>query len=281
MIVKPEHPMELCVELREKELVLYGFGGAGSRIGNWCDENQIEYVYADRAAEEKQLLTDKRVIMPEELPKEYPNANIVVTSIVYYNEIVERLLSLGISKENILSYRLFMPGQVRWKELELSTEWGTHEGRVERIAKLLPKDIASVADYGEGKGGIRKYLDASVTYYPLDYVRRSEETILCDFDKDQLPDIRTEVTICTATLVFLDKAERLIRHLCTHTEELIVVSYVTTDKFSDEDGRRASGYRSDYSEAELVKMFATEGFALKESCADPANRIDTIYVFYK
>jgi len=281
MIVKPEHPMELCLKLREKELVLYGFGGAGSRIGTWCDENHIEYVYADRAADEKQSLTDKRVLMPEVLPKEYPDANVVVTSIVYYNEIVERLLSIGVAKENILSYRLFMPKEVYWKDLEHTTEWGKHEGRVERIAGLLPKDIASVADYGEGKGGIRKYLDASVTYYPLDYVRRSEETILCDFDKDQLPDIRTEVTICTATLVFLEKPERLIRHLCTHTERFIVISYVTTDKFPDVDGRRASGYRSDYSEEDIVKMFRAEGFTRKEICADPANRIDTIYVFYK
>ena len=281
MIVKPEHPMELCLKLREKELVLYGFGGAGSRIGTWCDENQIKYVYADRDAKEKQSLTDKRVITPEALLKEYPDANVVVTSIVYYNEIVECLLSLGIAKENILSYRLFMPGQVRWKDLEFSTEWGTHKGRVERIAGLLPKDITSVADYGEGKGSIRQYLDSSAKYYPLDYVRRSEATILCDFNKDELPNLGTEAAICTATLVFLEKPERLIRHLCTHTERFIVMSYVTTDKFPDVDGRRASGYRSDYSEDDIAKMFATEGFTLKEKCADPANRIDTIYVFVK
>lgn len=281
MIVKPEHPMELGARLREKALVLYGFGGAGSRIGAWCNENQIKFVYADRDAVEKQALTDKRVVMPEALPEEYPDANVIVTSILYYNEIVERLLSIGVVKENILSYRLFMPREVRWKDLEHSMEWGTHEGRVERIVGLLPESIASVVDYGEGKGSIRKYLDSSVEYYPVDYVRRSKETILCDFDKDELPNIRTESAICTATLVFLEKTERLIHHLCTYTECLIVISYVTTDKFSDVDGRRASGYRSDYSEDDIIKMFKAGGFTLKEKCADPANRIDTIYVFVK
>lgn len=281
MIVRPEQPKELCAKLREKPLVLYGFGGAGRRIGKWCDENQIEYVYADRVAEEKQSLTDKRVIIPEVLQKEYPDANVVVTSIVYFNEIVERLLSLGVTKENILSYRLFMPNEVRWIDLEHSTEWGTNEGRVERIAGLLPNDITSVADYGEGKGSIRRYFDSSVKYYPIDYAVRSEATILCDFDKDELPSIKTEAAVCTATLVFLEKTERLIRHLCIHTERSIVISYVTTDKFPDADGRRASGYLSDYSENDIVNMFLAGGFALKEKCADPANRIDTIYVFVK
>ena len=281
MIVKPEHPEELYARLVNKPLVLYGFGGAGIRIGAWCDENRIDYVFADQVAEQKQAMTDKKVLLPEDLPKEYPDANIVVTSIVYYNEIVERLLKFGIAKENIISYRVFMPGVVRWKDLEHSTEWGMHEGRVKLIAGLIPCNIKSVADYGEGKRSIKKYLCPSVRYYPVDYIKRSDATILCDFDKDELPDLRTDVSICTATLVFIEKIERLIRHLCVHTAHFVVISYVTTDIFSDIDGRRASGYVNDYSEREVINRFQENGFALKNKCADPANKLDTIYVFSK
>lgn len=281
MIVKPENPEELLAKLKEKPLVLYGMGGAGIRIAKWCDEHQIEYSFADQAAEQKRALTDKPVLLPEGLVPEFSDANIVVTSIVYYHEIVERLLQLGIARENILSYKVFLMNGIRWKDLEESTVWGTHRGRMELIAGLLPLGTKSVADYGEGKLSLKQFIDISIVYYPIDYKKRSEETILCDFDKDALPDLQAEAVVCTATLVFIEKAESLLQHFCRNAACTILLSYVTTDIFPDTDGRRASGYVNDYSEKELIAMFQKSGFVLKEKHADPANKLDTIYLFCK
>lgn len=281
MIVKPEKPEELLRLLKERPLVLYGMGGAGTRIAKWCDEHWIEYSFADQAAEQKRKLTDKPVLLPEDLLPEFSDVNIVVTSIVYYNEIVERLLQLGIARENILSYQVFLMSGIRWRDLEESTVWGTHRGRMELIAGLLPSGTQSVADYGEGKLSLKQFIDASIVYYPIDYRKRSEETILCDFDKDVLPGLQTEAAVCTATLVFIDRAEVLLQHLCRNTAYTILLSYVTTDIFPDTDGRRASGYVNDYSEKELIEMLQRGGFAFRKKCADPANRLDTIYLFCK
>lgn len=279
MIVRPSNSQKLISLLREKPLVLYGFGGAGSSIGHWCDENQIDYIFADQHAAQKQKNTDKRIISPERLVKEYSDANIVVSSIIYYDEIVKNLLAMGIEEENILSYQLFFPEHIRWSDLENSTVWGTHMGRVKKIADWIPTDVESVADYGAGKLSLKKFLKPAVLYYPIDYIKRSEETIVCDFDKDNFPDIKTDISVCTATLVFIERVEDLLEHICSHTFRTIILSYVTWEAFSNTAGRRVSGYINDFTEDNIRQMLLKYGFILKEIRPDPANKIDTLYLF--
>lgn len=279
MVVRPSNPQKLISRLRGQPLVLYGFGGAGSRIGQWCDENGIDYVFADRQAEQKQKETDRSVIPPERLAKDYPNANIVISSMIYYDEIKENLLSMGIPKENLLSCQLFFPERVTWRELEHSTEWGTHMDRVKLIADWIPKKASSVADYGAGKLSLREFLEPTVLYCPIDYVKRSEDTVVCDFDRDSFPEIRTDIAVCTATLVFLERAEKLLEHICAHTAQSIILSYVTREKFSNTAGRRASGYVNDFTHHDLQKLLLRHGFTLAEMRPDPANQIDTLYLF--
>lgn len=279
MIVRPSNSQKLISLLRKKPLVLYGFGGAGSSIGNWCDENEIDYIFADQHAAQKEKDTNKRIILPELLAKEYSDANIVVSSIIYYDEIVKYLLAMGIKEENILSYQLFFPERIHWSDLEYSTIWGTHMGRVKEIADWIPTEVKSVADYGAGKLSLKEFLNPAVLYYPIDYIKRSEETIVCDFDKDNFPDIKTDVSVCTATLVFIERVEELLEHICSHTFRTIILSYVTWEAFSNTAGRRVSGYINDFTEDNIQQMLLKHGFILKEIRPDPANKIDTLYLF--
>lgn len=281
MIIDPKEPSELKKKLKEKKLVLYGFGGAGINIAKWCDENDIDYVFVDRDAMNKQKNTDKPIYQPDDLPVKFPNSNIVISSIIYFDEIKENLLKMGLPEENLLSYSEFMPEVITWKELEKSTVWGMNKERVEKISELIPDDVDSVADYGEGKINLRNFLSQNIKYYPFDYIKRSELTVLCDFDNDMLPNIDADVSVCTATLVFLKKAEDLIEHICKHTQKMIILSYVTTDVFSNVSGRRVSGYLNDFSEAEIIHIMDKNGFEFFGKENDPANSIDKIYMFRK
>lgn len=281
MIVNPQNAHQLIPMLQAKSLVLYGMGGMGIRIAQWCDENKIEYIFADQDAEKKRGDTDKTVIIPEILKKEHPDANIVISSIVYYDEIVRKLLSFGINQKRILSYKLFIAPNITWKDLEHAVAWGEHIGRVKTISEWIPTAAQSVSDYGEGKLSLKKFLNPNVKYYPVDYITRSNETILCDFNSDNFPKIKTDVSVCTATLVFIITASLLLKHLCENTTHTIILSYVTRDVFSDVDGRRASGYVNDFTQEDIIKICLTYGFILKEKRPDPANKIDTLYLFGK
>lgn len=281
LVVNPRNPSKLVSILKAKPLVLYGMGGAGIRIAQWCDENKVDYVFADKDADKKQGILDKTVVIPEALKKDYPNAHIVITSIIYYDEIVEKLLSLGIDKKCILSYKMFIPGAATWKDLENTTVWGEHIGRVKAIAQWIPGDAASVADYGEGKLSLKKFLAPNIQYYPIDYIRRSQKTIICDFNNGDFPKIKADVSVCTATLVFITAADSLLKHLCQNSSNTVILSYVTLDVFPNIDGRRASGYVNDFTQDDIIDFFLTYGFILKEKQPDPANKIDTLFLFSK
>ena len=262
MVINPQEPQKLVSFLNKKPLVLYGCGGMGASIAQWCDTNGVHYIFADQDAARKPRDTNQQIITPEQVAENFSNANIVISSIFYYGEIQEKLLALGICREHIFSYQMFLPEKITWRDLEHSTIWGMHTGRVELIAEWVPANARSIADYGAGKLSLQQFLEPSAAYYPIDYVKRSEETIVCDFDHGRLPNLQTDVAVCTATLVFIEHAEKLLEHICTHTAQRIILSYVLLETFPDIEGRRASGYLSDLAEPEIHAILKKYGFYL-------------------
>lgn len=61
----------------------------------------------------------------------------------------------------------------------------------------------------------------------------------------------------------------------------MILSYVTLEKFPNKAGRRASGYVNDFSQEQFLTMLSTCGFRLEAAMPDPANNIDTLYLFVK
>ncbi len=44
---------------------------------------------------------------------------------------------------------------------------------------------------------LREFLSKDVTYYGLDYTSRSDDTIVCDLNAREFPDIKTDVVFCS------------------------------------------------------------------------------------
>ena len=279
MIIHPEKPEQLIRLLKSAPLVLYGMGGAGLRISKWCDENQISYVFADKNAEIKQKETHKTVICPQQLVELYPDAHIVISSIIYFEEIRQELLRLGISEERVLSYSRFMPEHILWSALDDNIDWDLMRFRVEMFSEWIPADVRSVVDYGAGKMYLREYLAPEVAYFPVDYIRRDEQTILCDLNVGLFPEIQTDAAVCSGGLEFIYTAEALLAHVCAHTNKMVILSYLGVDHFPDIDGRRASAYVSDLSEKQIIDLMASNGFRLEKKVADPVNHACKVYLF--
>lgn len=281
MIIQPKNPNELIKFLKSAPLVLFGMGGAGVRIGKWCDEHEIEYAFADRDAENKQRETTKKVMLPEQIKSMGLNANIVVSTIIYYDEIQNELLDMGIDKKHIFSYKIFMPDDIMWSDLDDNIDWDLMHFRVEMFSKWITEDIKSVVDYGAGKMFLKQYLNADVKYFPVDYIRRNEQTILCDLNSGIFPEMQTDAAICSGVLEFIYTAEQLLKHVCIHTNKMIILSYLGTDNFADIDGRRASAYVSDFSEQDIVNLMNDNGFNLIKEVCDPVNHACMVYLFKK
>ena len=286
MIIKPNNPEELVGFLKTKPLVLYGMGDTGLRISKWCDEHGIDYIFSDKNALALQTTSEKKVITPESILNEHKDANIVVSSIVYNKEITEELLQIGIEKKRIFPYSLFMPDEVSWVELEDNklADWELMSKRYEIISEWnwIPNEVKTVADYGAGQKFIKKYLPASSEYYPIDYIDRGDNTIHCDFNEGCFPNIVTELSVCTGTLMYVKPAKELISHICKHTLHTVIFSYVILEGFSDINTRRHSSMCNDFTAQEIMDMFSLNQFEVQDRKDDTkGNSTMSLFLFKK
>ena len=281
MVIKVENLEELKQQLIKKQLVLYGMGTIGMTIAQWLDQQEISYVFADRKALEKQPSVDKTVITPETVICSYKDANIIIATNVYFEEIKALLLKNGFSETQILSYALFVPQNIVWADLEDTINWELMRPSVELFSNWLDDEECSVADYGAGQMYLKAFLKPNVSYYPVDYIKRFEETIICDLNSGIFPNLEVDVAVFNGVLEFLTTSEELLLYSCARAKRKVILSYMTVDRFPNSEARRTSGYVSDLSEKQIIAILGRCGFSLTQKQPDPLDSTDTIYLFEK
>nr|WP_314462287.1 hypothetical protein [uncultured Clostridium sp.] len=281
MVIKVEDMEELKNNLTLKPLILYGMGTIGMEISHWLDSQQIEYTFVDRNAIEKQKLVNKPVVTPESLKTDYMKANIIISTNIYFDEIKTKLLESGYSESQIIPYTLFVPQNIIWPDLEDNINWDLMKPSVELFSKWIDENIKSLVDYGAGQMYLKTFLPKDVKYYPVDYMKRFDDTIVCDLNKGNFPDLQADAAVLNGVLEFLITAEDLIKHVCEKTANIIIISYMTVDRFPNITGRRTSGYLSDLTELKIIELLDDGGFRLVKKESDPLDNTDTIYLFEK
>lgn len=267
MVIRPENPDKLLKLLREKPLVLYGLGHTGKLIAKWCGDKGITYVISDKRAVELRESGVENVVLPQDIVRSYPSANVVILSILYREEIMKDLLYLGIKEEQIIQPFIFMPNKVEWADMEAEnqTDWDCMRERFQVIAEWgwIPQNVKSVADYGAGQKYIQAYLADSTVYYPIDYIDRGTGTIICDFNQREFPDIYAELSACIGVLMYIEPAKLLISHICAHTNRRIIFSYITLECMPDIEGRKRIGMCNHFTDQQVADLFAEEGYQLQ------------------
>lgn len=281
MRIQPKDPKILKAQLKERPLVLFGAGSLGMKIEEYCDCNNISIsCLVDNNATTK-VKHQRKIVLPHEIREKYFDANIVISSNIFFDEIKQQLQRLGVPESQILSYQIFLPEEVTWLDLDSTAEWERMRIRVKKMAEWIDESISSVADYGAGEMYLKTLLPMTVKYFPIDYIKRTEETILCDLNKDLFPKISTDLAVLSGVLEFLKTAEKLIDHITTSTQKHIFLTYMTLDRFPAIEGRRASAYVNDFSEQQIIDMFAKDKFVLRDKLSDPAHSINTLFWFEK
>ena len=281
MTVRVENPQGLKTVLTRRRLVLYGMGTIGMEISRWLDQQGIRYIFADKDAQEKQRAVGKPVISPQVVTSQYQDANIVIATNIYFDEIKALLLEHGFSEEQIISYAVFIPSNTVWADLEDSIDWSLMRPSVELFSQWLDADDRSVADYGAGQMYLKTFLPQDAAYFPVDYLQRFAETIVCDLNTGSFPDLDVDVSVLNGVLEFLVTAEALLLHACRKSGKKVILSYMTKDRFPNQDARRASGYVSDLTEKRILHIMNTCGFRLAKREPDPLDATDTIYLFVR
>lgn len=165
-------------------------------------------------------------------------------------------------------------GKRSWEELEYFDE--SWKKRIEQMASyIVPGE--SVIDLGCGKMWLKPLLSNSI-YYPVDYKRRDESTVVANLNGHEYPDIQADVAFVSGTLEYIEDYEWFVREVCSRSNKCIV-SYCTTECFPDLNVRNQKAWKSHLSRSTLLRLFTKNGMHVDtESNAIARN---PIFVFSK
>lgn len=88
--------------------------------------------------------------------------------------------------------------------------------------------------------------------------------MLCDFNKYEFPQIKTELSDCLWVLMYIESAKELVNHLCMNTKDTVILSYVTYEALPNIEARMYSSFINDFTEQQIIDFFATGGFDYKD-----------------
>ena len=146
----------------------------------------------------------------------------------------------------------------RWRNPQnLDAAWGQ---RAQFVARFVPRQV-SLLDLGCGAMQIEKFLQAGTAYIPCDLVPRDGRTLVCDFNKEgvpQLPGVGA-VTVL-GVLEYIQDAPSFIRSLRLYNVP-VLISYCPTDLTSHLD-REAQGWVNHFSLAFLSQLIESSGFGI-------------------
>lgn len=151
----------------------------------------------------------------------------------------------------------------RWMALEdkESKPWSARSV----VAAAWLESQTSVVDLGCGLMKLRAYLKEDQIYIPVDVIARDEDTIVCDLNTEDLPEIEATSVAALGLLEYIHDVEGLLTRLsCRH--DVLVVSYCVVDASqSMTTARRGHGWVNDYSSEELEHVFRSCGWRIEDS----------------
>lgn len=147
-----------------------------------------------------------------------------------------------------------------WRDDQsLDTVWDTR-------TKLMVRDIAAgsrVIDVGAGSQVARAMLPSGSEYVPVDMVPRSPDTIVCDLNRDTLPDLRADWVIASGVIEYVYDAARFISWLPVVAPR-IVMSYEAADG-QTRYYRRSQSWVNDFTSEQMLIMLRQKGLRVDDT----------------
>jgi len=160
--------------------------------------------------------------------------------------------------------------QKDWKNIEYFDE--SWKNRLKEMATYIPANT-TVLDLGCGPMWIKEFITHK-KYYPVDYKKRSDDTIICDFNKHEFPDLNVDYTVVSGCLEYVEDYKWFIKQISVHSGAC-VISYCCTDVIKDINARKGLAWVNHLSKEQLIACFAEYGMSL----ASENNNIKGNFIF--
>lgn len=221
---------------------------------------------------------------------------ILIGSIIYRTEIAFQLKDMGFEEEKHFIWGIAFVGDNECKRLWKHTEWKDNSlarngcendehflSRLGIAARLIDwKEIKTLIDLGASNERIRVFLPEDIQYIPVDYIRFTEETVLCDFNKYEFPfngyDAKTTCILSMGTLYYCKDWRWYLRTVSEHCT-CFILGYDDFPRLSREYRRTNWSRYNALFDHEIVRYMLGLGFDLTDA-VDFRLRT-TIYKFEK
>ena len=161
----------------------------------------------------------------------------------------------------------------KWQDIEyFDARW---KQRIALMAGFIAEN-KTVLDLGCGKMWLQEFLPKNCTYLPVDYVARTENTIVCDFNRHEFPVQKADIAFVSGCLEYVVDAKWFIQKI-TNQVDSCIISYCTTDFFPNIAEREERTWVNHFSEKEVIALFEENGFGMKNKIMTDTN--NQIFVF--
>jgi hypothetical protein len=160
-----------------------------------------------------------------------------------------------------------------WKDIEYFDE--TWKNRIRQMAGFIPPK-SRVLDLGCGEMRLREFLKHCV-YIPVDYMARGPETIVCDFNRGEFPNVPADVSFVSGCLEYIENPSWFIGQIAAHSQ-ICVISYCSIEHFDDPSQRAAAAWKNSFDAQEVISLFLAKGMTLSARTFLPESK-NTVFRF--
>lgn len=175
-----------------------------------------------------------------------------------------------------------------WQEFEqsdtnaLKRQRQGWKDRARAMSQLIPEDVKVLMDIGCGEELLKEFLCKDIKYYGLDYCERNKETIICDINKEKLPDIKVDLYYMAGIIDYVIDIPNFIKQLSR--AKYVVMSKTRNERFIRLDDKvMDSGYMnygiSSYYCSNLITDMFEIGFVYRKMQWNYKQRDEYYFLF--
>lgn len=154
---------------------------------------------------------------------------------------------------------------ITWKDREnkMDFSWDTWNQRISLMYRILDEEISSVIDLGAGAMYLKNLLPPNVIYYPVDYVLRCNDTIVCDFNSYEFPNLEADMCFISGCLEYINDVQWFFDKISNTGCRTVILSYCIFEKRNDSE-KEENGWVNDLTFNEVLQLAHDRGFVLTE-----------------
>lgn len=257
----------------DKHIIIFGASSTGSHTYRYLSklsDLKNRMFFCDNFKSGIEKFTGAKIIKPSELAEKYFDAYVIVCAANpdFSKQIFDQLKQMNFPSDNIFSLEQISSavreetnGGISWQEAEPSFDWTYYRGQIEQMAKWIDSSDKSVIDFGAGEEYLKNFLNSDVKYIPTDYVARSENTLVYDFNKDPFPNISADVSVLNQILYYPKDWKIFLENVCNSTRHSIVIYF---NIYHDENKWQFTNQHSFTTDKDIIEIVTSNGFTLEK-----------------